>query len=762
MLNEETSPPVVTEAEKLQALPWSIASNAGLSVYAQLVVFGSGFVLFLDELGLNKTQIGFLISLISFLAPVTMLAASRAARFGYKRTFITFWGLRYLFSGLFLLTPWVLTRFGSEALLYFITATIALFALFRAVGLNGLVPWQQEFIPDSIKGKYFAADSIVTQLVAFLSVSFAAYIIGQSSSLGRFTLLFGIGTIFGLLSIVVAVFIPGGAPTVRTAGPRKPRLGVLQVLRDGNFQRYLLGTGLVTLAFGPIAAFLPLFMQEQVGLSPGNVVWLQTGTIVGGVITSYLWGWAADRYGSKPVMLSGALFKTVLPVLWLLLPKNSDLSLYAALAIAVLQGMATLGWAIGSTRLFFVGIVPDELRAEYSAVNTSWVGLIGGISLLFSGRLLDATAGYTGQLFFIQLDSFNILFLSIFLLSLISIGFLWGVRADSRMSFTEFTALFLHGNPIMALESLIRYHLAKDESTTITTTERLGSSKSPLTVNELIESLADPRFYVRFEAIISIARRGPDPRLIKALSSVLHGNEPALSVVAAWALGRIGDERARYSLRKGLNSRYRSVQMQSARALGTIGDQEIETDLLVRLTSEEDEGLKIAYASALGKLEAHRAVPALLKLLRTTEDHALRVEIALALGRIVGDEHHFIRLFRGLNASMSTVGYQSIRALTRRIEREKSNHTEFIERLETYAKMLARGEEDAGTGLLVEAIRSLPQANYGKSAAAILSACADSLEDFGPDRPDYLLLALHVLNVGWEEETQEIIEDSPG
>ena len=43
-------------------------------------------------------------------------------------------------------------------------------------------------------------------------------------------------------------------------------------------------------------------------------------------------------------------------------------------------------------------------------------------------------------------------------------------------------------------------------------TERLGVARSPLTVDELLLALHDPRFPVRFEAIVSIARRRPDPR----------------------------------------------------------------------------------------------------------------------------------------------------------------------------------------------------------------------------------------------------------
>ena len=85
--------------------------------------------------------------------------------------------------------------------------------------------------------------------------------------------------------------------------------------------------------------------------------------------------------------------------------------------------------------------------------------------------------------------------------------------------------------------------------------------------------LGDPRFNVRYEAIISIARTPSHPRLTSALIEILNGTELSLSNVSAWALGRIGDPEAVAALRDRLDSDYRSVQAHCARALGTLKDE---------------------------------------------------------------------------------------------------------------------------------------------------------------------------------------------
>jgi hypothetical protein len=311
--------------------------------------------------------------------------------------------------------------------------------------------------------------------------------------------------------------------------------------------------------------------------------------------------------------------------------------------------------------------------------------------------------------------------------------------------------MFLHGNPFVAVESLVRYHFARSERAMVRTTERLGRTRSPLNVDELIEALSDPRFFVRFEAIISIAHREPDPRLLTALVEVLDGSEPALSVIAAWALGRLGDERALEPLRHGLQARYYSVQRHRARALGTLGDMSVVPMLLERLTGEEDQGLQIAFASALGKLEAHEAVPELLKILRSNMDQAFRMEIALALARMVGEEHNFIHLMREMRTDISTACSQAISSFINKLGRAQKNIDEFVRILRESSSTFARGELTLGAELITQAIQQIPEDHYDWVSLTILRDCAFDLAACGENRPEYILLTLHTLKVGWQD-----------
>jgi MFS family permease len=777
-----------TTAEKLRRLPWSIFSDATNAVYYYLSFFGAVFVLFLSELNLSTTQIGALLSLLPFAGLIAPFIAPAIARYGYKRVYLIFYGGRNFITAFLLGTPWILAAFGSQMVVWYIVFTMVVYSLCRAVALTAIYPWVQEYIPSSVRGKYSAINLMFWSLASFLAVTLGGYVLGPAPDLEDFSILFAVAVVFGLISLGAAGFIPGGAPRRHGTGTSASHGDLMVAIRDRNFVRYLVGAGLTLLAIGPLSSFLPLFLRDEVGLNPGAVVWLQAGTMIGGLLSSYVWGWAADRYGSKPVLASGAYLLAFQSLLWWLMPRGEmhfaalgprlqpGLIPYIALLIASFQGMATLGWQIGAGRLLFVNIVPPEKKTGYLALYYAWISIVEGVGQLLGGRALDVTSGIAGQFLFLRLDPFSILFAAGFVLPLLNALLLRGVRAGSDLSVVEFAGFFLRGHPIRAADSLIRYHWARDERAAVSVTERMGQAKSPLTVDELVEALTDPRFYVRFEAIVSIARGGPDPRLTEALVEVLRGKGPALGVIAAWALGRIGDQQALPPLREGLDSPYRSIQIHCARSLGSLGDIEVVPRLLERLGSEPDEGVRAAFASALGALRAEAAVAQLLSFLQECQDEDTRMELALALARIIGNEHRFVQLWRQMRAEPGTAASQVITSLKRRMRRwvaHRPRDAGTISAIDQCAEAFARGDLERGAGLMASIIPLLLQtgpstgsragpsagSRAGPSAGSrtgptetsvtILQECARRLDEFGAGRSEYVLLALHAVAEGW-------------
>src|SRR5262249_4108916 len=140
-------------------LPWSIFAMSTNTIFAQFTIMGSVFVLFLNMLGLSKSAIGFLLSLFPFFGLTALFTAPAVARFGFKRTYVTFWGARNVVAAFMLFPPLVRDGFGTNPPAVFVGILVAAFAICRAIGETGSYPWIQEYIPASVRGKYSANEN---------------------------------------------------------------------------------------------------------------------------------------------------------------------------------------------------------------------------------------------------------------------------------------------------------------------------------------------------------------------------------------------------------------------------------------------------------------------------------------------------------------------------------------------------------------------------------------------------------------------------
>ncbi len=720
-----------TKLAKLQGLRWAIAGNSLNTFFAQFTLFGSVFVLFLDTLGMDKSQIGLLLSLLPFASIIAPLAAPTIARFGYKRAFLTAFGVRKVVILFLLLTPLVAATYGEQGTVLFVAVVVGIFALLRALVETAHLPWVQEYVPSSVRGKFSATDSFFVTISGMTAVLIAGVVINNTSGLSGYMLLMGSGVMLGFASLWAYTFVPGGARSPVRMSKTQRNESFQVALKDPDYRWYLAGVGLITIGTIPLASFLPLYLQEQAGIAAGQVIWIQIGTLAGALASGYLWGWTADRYGSKPVMLSGTLLLAATPFIWWFLPGAGGIGLMLALGAAFAQGVANLGWAIGAGRLLFVNIVPPRHKVGYMAIYSACVGLIAGVSQVSSGYLIDlfqripALSG-TGLL-----NPYTPLILLAITMPVISFVILRRIQPGLGVGTLEFAGIFLHGNPFVAMSSLVKFNLAKDEQATVLRTEQMGQARSRLTVEELLSALNDPRFSVRYEAIIAISRTRSDPRLTEALINVLTGTEVALSVNAAWALGRTRDRSALPALRDATHSQYKSIQVHAIRALGVLSDTESKPLLLARIKSEPEVGVQMACASSLGRLGVSEAIDPILSLMTRIKNPGARLELALALARTIGDESPFIRLARRVQADPGTVSAQALTSMRAQmgLKRRGGSASEAVQAAYgACTDALAQDELDLGAHRLSTLIRALPDEQIPAEVQQVLSACANVME----------------------------------
>ena len=739
----------VTDVEKINRLPWLIGAQTLNMTFVLLTFSGTVFVLFLDELGLDGGQIGFLLAIIPFLGIIAPFIAPYVTRFGYKRTYVTFLGIRLFVITFLLLTPAVLARYGSDAAFIWVAVVILLFGACRAVAETGAYPWRKEIVPDNIRGKYSAVNSMSVTLASILVAIVAGYVIETLTGLQPFMILMAAGIVIGVISVIGFTRVPAEDSSLREPTGENHLSQMGEALRSPNFVLFLTILGVATLGGLSAIAFVPLYMKEEVGLTDGIVVLLSVGTYIGALLTSFLWGWAADRYGSKPVLQLSLYLLLILPVAWLLMPQNNVASAPLAMAIAVVTGVAMLAWDISWTRYLFVNAIPQKNKSAYLAVFYAWIAVAGGLGPLLAGQLLSLSENLDLQLGFVTIGPYTPLFILNFIFIVACILMVRRLQTEGTTTFRHFAGMFLRGNPVKAMRLLVQYNFSGDEMTRVVATERMGDAHSLLSSNELIEALDDPSFSVRQEAIHSIGRMPAKDELVDALIRVLEDPESELNISAARALGRIGSTRAIPSLQRTLFSGYRPLDANSARSLALLGDSESIPHIQAKLQQEPNPRLRLAYVSALGQLRVESAVGQLFDLLSQTQSEVSRGEIGLAIARIIGDEKYYLQHWRSLHSDFNTSIAQALLAFQK--PAENYGTAEVAEVAEASANCFALGNADSGVTTLTTVLRWLPKEELNEPLVEVLQCCIDGLQEHDDMRNEYILLSLHALDTAFNQ-----------
>lgn len=416
------------DRKKIRALPWHLAHGALTSIFFLWTFGGSVFVLFLSDLGLPKDQIGILLSFFPFSGLLALFFAPLATRLGRKRVFIAGYGTRYFVIINLVFLPWLIDHIGRSFAIFFLFAVLLIVAILRAIGETAYYPWSQEFIPNSVRGLYSAVFTAVSTLAAALALVIAGRVIGAGGDIQRYLLLIAVGTGIGLAGIIVMRWIPGGAPDSRGEGDGSHFTHMRQALRDPNYAAYLRGMGGVMLGSVFITSFLPLYLRDQLGLPPGTVVTLDTIVMIAGALSSIAWGWAADRLGSRPILMSSLAIGLCVPAGWLLLPRQVSNPILWCGLLYFLYGVIANGSAIGAGRLLFNRVIAPEKSTSYTAIYYAWMGLTGGLAPLLAGWILTLGADLTIRWGSLVVDGHSLLFLLGFIL------LVYGIRQYSHVA----------------------------------------------------------------------------------------------------------------------------------------------------------------------------------------------------------------------------------------------------------------------------------------------------------------------------------------
>jgi len=243
--------------------------------------------------------------------------------------------------------------------------------------------WVDDLVPTRIRPRFFAARNRAQQAMLLLGLATGGTLLHWQGGHSRS------GEAF---AVYAALFAAAGAARLLSARllsrqsephPELPEargvtlLGFLGGLRGtphGRLLRHLLA---MQLAVHVAAPYFTPYMLSHLGLSYGAFTLLTAAAFVSRIFALPLLGRAAQRFGTRALLWSGASGIVVLPPLWLV----SD-DLRWLFAIQLLSGVVWAAFELSALLSFFEGIDRRERTSVLTAYNFTNAAAIGIGSLL--------------------------------------------------------------------------------------------------------------------------------------------------------------------------------------------------------------------------------------------------------------------------------------------------------------------------------------------------------------------------------------------
>jgi len=355
----------------------------GLLTAASDAFIGPYLALYLLALGANAQQIGLLSGVSALASAATYLpGALLTRRFpSYRTVVVAILIPTHTMLLLLVILPWVAS--GQAA----IAAAIVLTGLRSGIGQIGNPAWialLAILVPPGLRGRFFAARTLVSNLAAILVLPLAGYLISRLGMPDGYQLSFGLSLAAAVLATVIVARLPL-PPGERSGHARGPGLG--QALRGlgqhRTFVHFVLISMLLNLGIQFVAPFFNVYLVRQLGADAAFIGLQNTAAALATMAAMPLFGPLVDRRGLRWTMLWCGPFVAVMPLCWLFVRHP-----WQTLPLWALVHFAWGGFNLATFNLLLAA-TPEEGRPLYSALHNTASAASGMVGPLLGGFVFD-------------------------------------------------------------------------------------------------------------------------------------------------------------------------------------------------------------------------------------------------------------------------------------------------------------------------------------------------------------------------------------
>ena len=663
------APPGLTRLQIQRGLRLSTLEGCMASAQGQLTggAFQTGFALFL---GCSAFWLGALGGIPAFAGLVQLFSSFLAQRYGERKQLIAWFST----ISRLLWVPMLLIPFVLPKTLW--VGAFLLLTLLSALCMNVAAPlwtaWITDVVPEGSRGRYFGQRNMYAGWVGLVVPILGGYFLDSATKRHAgsvpeaFAVLFVVASVFALGSFGLILRSPD-VPQVR-AGAGGKAVDALAYYKapfaDPNFRRVMAFLAAMVVGQSIAGQFFTVYQLQYLHLNYTAFQLLTAVATLASLASMPLWGYLADKYGNKPVLMISSGLVLVPPLLWILAAPDGISGLWAydsagglhisvtKLIVVTLNLFSGLGWAgVGLTQFnLMIGSSPPEKRTVYVSAIAAISGLAGGVAPLVGGALMVAFGHLSFPDHGYIRSNYHLLFVLATLLRGAAVLLVRPIREDGSHRTGYVLKQLKASKPIGSFTGIQRLSKAGSSSARVQAAEHLGRLKTPLAVEELVRALDDVALPVREQAAAALGEIG-DPRATLPLVGKLTDATSGISSTAATALGKIGDKAALPALAAAAQLGPPTRRLAAMEALGRLPDSSV-TEVLSVLLADPDQSIRTAAIRALAEREDPASLPGLLTQLGREQEPSNLAVLADALGRL-GEPEAALPLLNALGRSQS-------------------------------------------------------------------------------------------------------------
>ena len=337
--------------------------------------FGSPVILFVRQSGASAFIVGALSAIPLLLMPLTLLSSGLVERWGYRRTALISWTLRWLFCSSLIaiaLVDWPGFDLWRVPLCLLV---VLLFHLCRNFGVSANVAWQTAIVPPLRRGLFLSRTTLFANLGSVIAFFTIGLLLGNSPTLAQFAPVFVLGVLGGAFSSGFMARIQPPPVTVPRPLQNRPRRGFGQgfarCFARVGFLNFIAVQTFYGAAFFAIPSLSLIYLREKVHIPAGTISFFSMGGVAGATLAALVWGGWIDRRGINSLQLLAFLGLSFNSVLWFCigLMGSEAVNLIVAALVSFLSAVWVCALNMSQSHAI-MSLAPDEDRVMFQNVAT--------------------------------------------------------------------------------------------------------------------------------------------------------------------------------------------------------------------------------------------------------------------------------------------------------------------------------------------------------------------------------------------------------